>query len=321
MPDKIRHQVFVSSTFTDLREERQRVAEALLQIDCIPAGMELFPAADAEQFEFIKTIIDDCDYYVVVIGGRYGSLSAEGLSYTELEYRYASSKGVPVLAFLHEAPGSIPIDRSELDPALRAKLEAFKQDLRNKRLSASWKTSDDLVTKVVTSMVRARKMHPRPGWIRGDQAASKKLLHELIEAKSHIAHLQTELVDSSFPEDVTLRAVDVGFETDGRRYHILLGLDHIFLTLGAKLALPTRLHLVESTVTDIIKKSKSWVEEIQVLPSDVERITSNLYGHGLVDIDEDEQEFRTLVITTKGRRVLSLLLAQQGDDPEPPESF
>ena len=53
-----------------------------MEMDCIPAGMELFPAADEEQWEFIKRVIDDCDYYVLIIGGRDGSLTPEGISYT-----------------------------------------------------------------------------------------------------------------------------------------------------------------------------------------------------------------------------------------------
>ena len=87
-----RYQVFLSSTYTDLKEERQKLIHALMEMDCIPAGMELFPAADEEQFEFIKRIIDDCDYYIVIVGGRYGSLAGGGISYTEKEYEYAKSK-------------------------------------------------------------------------------------------------------------------------------------------------------------------------------------------------------------------------------------
>lgn len=105
----LRYQVFVSSTFLDLREERSEVQRALLQMDCIPAGMELFPAASEEQFEFIKKVIDDCDYYVVLVAGRYGSTTAEGISYTEQEFDYASSKGLPILGFLHGDPDSIPV--------------------------------------------------------------------------------------------------------------------------------------------------------------------------------------------------------------------
>ncbi len=43
-----RYQVFVSSTFSDLEEERQEVMQALLELDCMPAGMELFPMGHPE---------------------------------------------------------------------------------------------------------------------------------------------------------------------------------------------------------------------------------------------------------------------------------
>ena len=89
-----RYQIFVSSTFADLQSERRKVIQALMEMDCIPAGMELFPAADEEQWQFIKRVIDDCDYYVMIIGGRYGSLTPEGISYTEQEYDYAISIGI-----------------------------------------------------------------------------------------------------------------------------------------------------------------------------------------------------------------------------------
>ena len=89
-----RYQVFVSSTYADLKDERQKVIQTLMELDCIPSGMELFPAMDEEQWQFIKNIIDDCDYYLLIIGGRYGSLAEDGISYTEKEYDYAIEKGL-----------------------------------------------------------------------------------------------------------------------------------------------------------------------------------------------------------------------------------
>jgi len=41
-----KHQVFISSTFRDLIVERQAVLKAVLELGHMPAGMELFPAAD-----------------------------------------------------------------------------------------------------------------------------------------------------------------------------------------------------------------------------------------------------------------------------------
>jgi len=92
-----KYQVFISSTYTDLIEERKEVQKILLMADCIPAGMEAFVATNDEQFEVIKKVIDLCDYYVLIIGGRYGSINSQtGLSYTEMEYDYAVSKEIPV---------------------------------------------------------------------------------------------------------------------------------------------------------------------------------------------------------------------------------
>ena len=51
-----RYQVFVSSTYADLKEERQHVIQALMEMDCIPSGMEVFPAADEEQWDFINVL-------------------------------------------------------------------------------------------------------------------------------------------------------------------------------------------------------------------------------------------------------------------------
>src|SRR5258708_5384955 len=99
-----RYQVFVSSTYEDLRAERQEVMQALLELDCIPSGMELFPAANQDQWSLIQRVIGECDYYIVISAGRYGSIGPTGQSYTEMEYRYAISINKPTIAFLHNDP-------------------------------------------------------------------------------------------------------------------------------------------------------------------------------------------------------------------------
>lgn len=93
-------QVFVSSTYTDLIEERQAAVEAILEAGHIPAGMELFKAGKS-QIKTIRKWIDESDVYMLILGGRYGSIEEEsGLSYTELEYQYALSKNMPVFAIV-----------------------------------------------------------------------------------------------------------------------------------------------------------------------------------------------------------------------------
>src|SRR5688500_8616726 len=112
-----RYQVFVSSTFRDLQHERHGVMQALLALNCIPAGMELFPVADETAWKLIESVIQESDYYILIIGGRYGSTDTEGIGYTEKEYDFAVGQGKQVLAFLHEHPGKIPYEHSEIDAA------------------------------------------------------------------------------------------------------------------------------------------------------------------------------------------------------------
>ena len=94
-----KYQVFISSTYEDLKSERKAVEETIIRAGDIPVGMEAFPAVDSEQFEFIKTVIRSCDYYVLIIAGRYGSLADDGLSYTEKEFRYAVECGISCTSF------------------------------------------------------------------------------------------------------------------------------------------------------------------------------------------------------------------------------
>lgn len=174
-----RYQVFVSSTYIDLKDERNSVLQTLMEMDCIPAGMELFPAADEEQWEFIKKVIDDCDYYILIIGGRYGSTAEDGLSYTEKEFDYAVSKGIKVIALLHGSPDTLPRTKSELSEELFQKLEKFRAKVSKGRLVRFWNEPAQLPGEVSLSLNKTIKMFPAIGWVRADSSASPELLSEI----------------------------------------------------------------------------------------------------------------------------------------------
>lgn len=158
-----RYQVFVSSTFADLKEERQAVMQALLSLDHFPAGMELFPASDDDAWTLIKGVIDDSDYYVLVIGGRYGSINEEGISYTEMEFDYAVSTSKPILAFMHEMPGEIPSGKTDQKDQLRETLEAFRRKVQKTHHVKYWNNPDDLKAKVIQGISAETRRNPREG--------------------------------------------------------------------------------------------------------------------------------------------------------------
>jgi len=190
-----RYQVFVSSTYEDLRDARQEVMQALLELDCIPAGMELFPAANEDQWTLIKGVIDDCDYYIVVVGGRYGSVGPNGVSYTEMEYEYALSQGRPVIGFLHKDPGNLPASKCEKAAEGRARLQAFRERVQQK-MCRFWEAPADLGSVVSRSLVKLIKNNPAVGWVRADLLPDQTATEEILHLRKRIEELQEQLEQS-----------------------------------------------------------------------------------------------------------------------------
>jgi hypothetical protein len=212
-----RYQVFVSSTFVDLQEERQEVMQALLELDCIPAGMELFPAGNDDQWSLIKKVIDDCDYYLVIVGGRYGSQGPDGLSYTEMEYRYATEQGKPVMAFLHKSPGDLSAKRSEETKDGRDKLQAFRE-LVQQRICKYWETPGDLGGQVSRSLIKMIKSYPAVGWVKADRLPSVEASHELVRLHRRIEELEQELEQAAVRTPVGVEELSQGKDRVRIRY-------------------------------------------------------------------------------------------------------
>jgi hypothetical protein len=188
-----RFQVFISSTYTDLREERQAVISALLQLNAIPAGMELFPVADDDAWTLIRRVIDECDYYLLLIGGKYGSVDADGVGFTEREYYYAISCGKPVMAFLHGDPDQIPAGKSEKRDEARAKLERFREKVQASKHVKFWTTPPELAGQVALSYSHFLQAYPAAGWVRADDAASPDTIAELNSLRKQNFEIMAEL--------------------------------------------------------------------------------------------------------------------------------
>ena len=113
--------------------------------------MEYFPAMDEEQFEYIKTVIDEADYYVIITAGRYGSLAPDNVGYCEKEYRYALARSVPVIALLRRDWQSLNASKCESDPDRVSMLEKFRKDLNDHRLVQFWTDEMELCLVLLNS--------------------------------------------------------------------------------------------------------------------------------------------------------------------------
>lgn len=191
-----RYQVFVSSTFRDLIDERQAVLKAILEMDHMPAGMELFPAADESAWRLIKDVIDASDYYVLIIGGRYGSLDEAGLGYTEKEYDYAIASKKSVIPLLHENPNNLPRDKTETDETAWRKLQEFRAKVEKRHTCVYWNSPEELKARVIVGLTSTVKRHPAVGWIRADQVPTGATLADILALRDRVAELEKELAQT-----------------------------------------------------------------------------------------------------------------------------
>jgi len=216
-----RYQIFISSTFLDLQDERQAVLKAILEIDHMPAGMELFPATDDTAWLLIRDVIDSSDYYILIIGGRYGSRDDAGLSYTEKEYDHAVAAKKPVIPLLHANPDQLPREKTETDSDAWERLKKFRTKVEKKHTCVYWNNADDLKAKVIVGLTAATKRHPAVGWVRADKVPTEATLVEVLALKSRVAKLEAEAAatrDSPPPGTDLLAqgddrfAIDITFE-------------------------------------------------------------------------------------------------------------
>lgn len=199
-----RYQVFISSTVTDLKHARQEVSKALLRSDCFPAQMEQWPATDEEQFEFIKQIIQQCDYYIVISAGMYGSINPEtGISYTEMEFDYAQELGVPTIRLLHRDPfKSLMGSHIESTASAKNKLKAFHRKLKDGKLCAFWETPTELGREVILCLNDIKKRKPAQGWVRSNDVAASDALIEIANLRREVSDLKLRQAKGSTTVDV-----------------------------------------------------------------------------------------------------------------------
>ena len=206
-------QVFVSSTYHDLLDDRQAAVAAILKAGHIPAGMELFTAGDKSQLETIKRWIDDCDIFMLILAGRYGSLEPEsGLSYTEIEYNYALAQNKPFFSVvmedeaLNERSKSDP--RTYLEQHEPKKLDTFRAKVKSSMCSF-YKDANGIKLAVHESLPELQREHSLSGWIPAATVPDATVL---------VAEIG-RLTDENKQLSVELKAASDALSQGGRSYN------------------------------------------------------------------------------------------------------
>lgn len=326
---KKKYQVFVSSTFTDLADERQETIRNILDLGHIPAGMELFPATDTEQLSYIKRIIDECDYYVLIMGGRYGSMDEQGVSFTEREYDYAVSTGKTVLAFPHSDITQLTVAKSEANPAAIESLKKFRAKVMNGRLVREWTSKDNLSNLVMKALVHAFNASPAIGWVRANVAASEDILSQINDLRSKNDILSEENqklkvspvieienladIEELYTYKISIRESDI----DGVSYRNDIeqkSWKEIFCIVGASITAPRQIGVIAEALAQNYRDRYNVDDTIDIPASVVATIERQLVALGLVQVTaqatEKLNEYTSVImLTAAGAAALTKYLA------------
>jgi len=202
-----RLQVFVSSTYTDLVQERQAAVEAILTAGHIPAGMELFTSGDESQMEVINQWIDESDVYLLILGGRYGSIEPKsGKSYTQIEYDYAVEQGKPLFAcVIREAAleGRVrTVGSSVMETDHPQELKAFHAQVVTKMVRF-WEDAKDIKIAVGETLAHFARRDELIGWVRaGQEANMPALADEIARLSKENAQLRNQIAESGLNDKI-----------------------------------------------------------------------------------------------------------------------
>jgi hypothetical protein len=238
-------QVFISSTYIDLKDERQAAVEAILDAGHIPAGMELFKAGNEDQLKTIKRWIDESDVYLLILGGRYGSVETiSGKSYTHLEYEYAIEKGMPVFAtvlsdsLLHSKAAQIGAG-DVFEQKKHNKYKEFK-DFVHTKVIRRVEDLKDIKLAIHTTLSEFNDLYEFSGWVKGSEvednaellkenrALMKEIakLNKLLDKQNStrkVGNFEYEEIKAALElKKITLPAAKFGYEEDKKVTYLSL---------------------------------------------------------------------------------------------------
>lgn len=217
------YQVFISSTYADLKEYRFSALQAILDAECLPLGMEMFPSGSEEQLTYIKRIIDKCDFYLVIVGGRYGSRAASGISFTEEEFRYAKkcNKRIIALVLVDEDYDKELKNQNGED---QISLIKFREMVRKSRIANTFNNPDQLKFEILKSIREVSKAEdPTLGLVSSKEVIDvigslseldEKEKTQYFEAISHLQNLRSD--------EIAWTHIDNAFESLKHATHSLV---------------------------------------------------------------------------------------------------
>lgn len=316
-------QIFISSTFEDLKDERQAAVEAVLKAGHIPAGMELFKASDRSQMETIKKWINQSDIYMLILGGRYGSIEPEsGKSYTHVEYEYAISRNIPFFAVVLKneyLEKKAKKDANAIESVKDEKYIDFKKIVLNKMVKEIVDLKD-IQLAVHESLRVFEDEYTFSGWVPGDLIESgvpysinsnrKKSITEL-KNQIKLLNEQIEVLELKRIEQILSKKVAFykqSFNNGKLDENSTVSLLKIFVFI---------VYLMKNkrlTKRSLLKKIKNeFGKDVFIVNTDIEKILIQFVDLGLIKEEFDGYIFLTTLyrITDLGNKVFKYIYEEE----------
>jgi hypothetical protein len=236
-------QIYVSSTYEDLKSFRSAVASYLRKLNKQVTCMEDYVASDKRPLARCLEDVARSDAYVGIFAHRYGYIpekdNPDSLSISELEYRQALKSGKPALIFLlsEDAPW-IPkyMDTTTGEGSAGKRITALRAELSKEKLASFFSSELELaglVNAAVTNLESARSNSPAAAAARSgpenrritsdlfitfataDKALAAKLAQEFVPDPGGMSALLAEgdlfavTEDALLKLDLRLQACDV----------------------------------------------------------------------------------------------------------------
>lgn len=319
-------QIFISSTFIDLQDERQAAVEAVLGSNNIPAGMELFKAGNKSQWETIQKWINESDIYMLILGGRYGSIEKEsGKSYTQLEYEYALKRDIPVFAIVLKTDylnrknevGDYLVFENENKYAY----DKFKETVMSKMVKEVDDVKD-IKLAVYESITELKDENNFLGWVRGDALNNSTeilnrfsdILKENEKLKIEIDRLkdknETNIFDEGADDDFVSEKTNIpihgskDYGDTAYREMIPIDIKEVINLICPGILVYKRIREAKEYLEEVVKdKYRNTYYTLNIGDNWFETMKVKLYSKNIIEINDEIDEER-IKVSMKGKNYL-----------------
>ena len=146
--------IYISSTYVDLKKEREAAARAIRRLGHRAIAMEDYVAADKRPVDKCLQDVRSSDAYVGIFALRYGSIpDGYHKSITHLEYEAAQKAGIPCLLFLLDDNAPWPVKYVTTGEE-RKKIDQLRNELKKEHIVSFFRNADELSGLISTALGR-----------------------------------------------------------------------------------------------------------------------------------------------------------------------